>query len=405
MTMRRRSIIFAFFAVFAPQLSLAAMNHGVLILAPVITFSAGLPPEAVGIIGGLIGLGAVWCFAANSKILPCLGPMRALVFGCLLASAALLSFALDFGWFGFLAALLVGFGYAVSAPAGSMILAANTPEKLWGTLFSLRMAGVPAGGAFAGIIAASVLGHHDWRLSLLILIIPSLFSLVFLKFAKNNIQSPATLGCFSPLSILNPKLFLTPFLVLARVRRLIIITFVSIGFAAVQGSLFTFFTAYLTDALGFSLSVAGMLYATLQFSSFAGRIVMGLVSDLIGSPRILITLLGFCSPAGILILLSLEANSPQWLLVLKCVGVGSMIASWNGLFLAEVTRVSASSDVGECTAASTFFTFISFMLAPLIFGILSYNFGYQSAFILMGGFAVVSALVMLGSIIKKPIRT
>ena len=58
----------------------------------------------------------------------------------------------------------MGFGYAVSAPAGSMILASNTPKKFWGTLFSLRMAGVPAGGAFAGIVAAAIVGTYDWRL-------------------------------------------------------------------------------------------------------------------------------------------------------------------------------------------------------------------------------------------------
>ena len=121
--MELRSIIFAFFIVFLPQLSLAAINHGILVLAPIITASSGLPPEAVGIIGGLSGLGAVWCFAANSTILPCLGPIKTLAFGCLLASFALMCFALELGWIGFVAALLVGFGYAVSAPAGSMILA------------------------------------------------------------------------------------------------------------------------------------------------------------------------------------------------------------------------------------------------------------------------------------------
>ena len=54
-----RSIIFAFLAVFLPQFSLAAINHGVLVLAPVITATSGLPPEAVGLIGGLGGFGGL----------------------------------------------------------------------------------------------------------------------------------------------------------------------------------------------------------------------------------------------------------------------------------------------------------------------------------------------------------
>ena len=86
--MTLRSIIFAFFAAFLPQFSLAAINHGVLVLAPVITASSGLPPESVGLIGGLIGFGAVWFFAVNSVILPSLGSMNSLILGCLLASVA-----------------------------------------------------------------------------------------------------------------------------------------------------------------------------------------------------------------------------------------------------------------------------------------------------------------------------
>ena len=83
--MTLRSIIFAFFAVLLPQFSLATINHGILVLAPVITASSGLPPESVGLIGGLIGFGAVWFFAANSVILPSLGSMNTLILGCLLA--------------------------------------------------------------------------------------------------------------------------------------------------------------------------------------------------------------------------------------------------------------------------------------------------------------------------------
>ena len=127
--MTLRSIIFAFFAAFLPQFSLAAINHGVLVLAPVITTSSGLPPESVGLIGGLIGFGAVWFFAVNSVILPSLGSMNSLILGCLLASVAAASFAFEVGWFVFASALLVGFGYAISAPAGSIILAANIPKK------------------------------------------------------------------------------------------------------------------------------------------------------------------------------------------------------------------------------------------------------------------------------------
>jgi len=392
-----RSIIFAFLAVFLPQFSLAAINHGVSVLAPVITASSGLPPEAVGLIGGLGGFGAVWFFAANSAILPSLGSLRSLILGCILASLAAVTFALQNGWVGFVAAVLVGFGYAISAPAGSIILAANTPKRIWGTLFSLRMAGVPAGGAFAGLAAAVIVGQYDWRLSLAVLIFPSLLSIIFLKFVSAEINIPKRKNPFSFASVFNPKLFLTPFQVLARVPNLATITFVSVGFAAVQGSLFTFFTTYLTDALGFTLSLAGTLYAVVQLSSFLGRIIMGFVADLLGSIKALLAILGICSPFGLLVLTSLNIDEPLWILFFKCSLIGPMIASWNGLFLAEVTRVADMGDVGESTAASTFFTFISYMSAPLIFGFVSFYFSYHLAFAVVGCLAIISFLILIRS--------
>jgi MFS family permease len=392
-----RSIIFAFLAVFLPQFSLAAINHGVSVLAPVITASSGLPPEAIGLIGGLGGFGAVWFFAANSTILPSLGSLRSLILGCILASLAAVTFALQNGWVGFVAAVLVGFGYAISAPAGSIILAANTPKRIWGTLFSLRMAGVPAGGAFAGLAAAVIVGQYDWRLSLAVLIFPSFLSIIFLKFVSAEINIPERKNPFSFASVFNPKLFLTPFQVLARVPNLATITFVSVGFAAVQGSLFTFFTTYLTDALGFTLSLAGTLYAVVQLSSFLGRIIMGFVADLLGSIKALLAILGICSPFGLLVLTSLNIDEPLWILFFKCSLIGPMIASWNGLFLAEVTRVADTGDVGESTAASTFFTFISYMSAPLIFGFVSFYFSYHLAFAVVGCLAIISFLILIRS--------
>ena len=390
-----RSTLFAFFAVFLAQFSLAALNHGILVLAPIITKSAGLRAEAVGIIGGLSGFGAIWCYAANSAILPYIGPLKALFWGCLVGSVAAIMFTFTLGWIGFFAALAVGFGHAIITPAGSIILTDNTPKKLWGTIFSLRMAGVPAGGAFAGLVAATIITEYDWRLSLYILLCPSILTIYYLKLTKNEISLPSIKGAFALKTIFNPRLLFIPFKVVPTVRNLEKITFVSFGFAAVQGCVFTFFTTYLTMSVGFSLSVAGALYATVQIFSFFGRIMMGIFDDLLGSPRILFAFLGFCSPIGLIILVSLTPDSSKILLHFKCALVGLLIASWNGLVLAEISRISASSDIGENIAASTFFTFISYMVIPPIFGVVVHSFGYNFAFTFVGLLASLSSLTML----------
>ena len=74
----------------------------------------------------------------------------------------------------------MGFGYAITAPAGSEILAKQTPKKLWGTLFSLRMAGVPVGGAIAGIIGASIASLYSWKAAVIVIVLPALITGIFL---------------------------------------------------------------------------------------------------------------------------------------------------------------------------------------------------------------------------------
>jgi len=75
--------------------------------------------------------------------------------------------------------------------------------------------------------------------------------------------------------------------------------------------------------------------------------------------------------------------------------VGVSIATWNGLFLAEVSRVGADHDVSEATAASTFFTFISYMLSPPLFGLVVLYAGYDAAFGLVGIVVLIAAIGLL----------
>ena len=124
-----RAVFLPLSIVMLPQIALSVMQLGVPVLAPALIADLGLAPEAVGIIGGCIGLGSVWMFAANRAVTPVLGPLPALSIACLLSivgGALILS--------GHIAAILagavlIGFAYAVTAPAGSQILSAPGPKR------------------------------------------------------------------------------------------------------------------------------------------------------------------------------------------------------------------------------------------------------------------------------------
>ena len=390
-----------FLCVLFPQMALAIINHGKLVLAPLYISAAGLSPETVGIIGGLSGLGSVWFFSANSVILPSFGPVRALIFGCFLAPFGAMLLFFHQPWLIFTAAVIMGFGYAITAPAGSQILAAHTPKRLWGTLFSIRMAGVPVGGALAGLAGGSIASLYGWEIALLVIALPAVATGLFLAIVKGKISDSNDRVKFRFFNLFNPLNLLSPFKVLKKVPGLPLITFVSIGYASIQGGVFTFLTTYLMTELKMPLVLVGGLYATMQVASFAGRISVGVLADRFFSPRSVLIILGLMGPFGIYILTILNNNfSPVFLFPAMAL-IGVSIASWNGLFMTEVTNVAQNHDVSEATSASTFFTFITYMLAPLVFGFIALSYGYKYAFYSVGACGLASVVALLIKAFKE----
>ncbi|MEM6680294.1 MAG: MFS transporter, partial [Pseudomonadota bacterium] len=367
-----------------PQTVLAAVQHSISALGPELTRAAGLPPEGIGLIGGLVHLGAVWFFAASASVIGPLGPVRALGAACLLSATAAGTMLLGSAAAILLAAPLVGFAYAATAPAGSAILASSTPRRLWGTLFSVRMAGVPAGGAIAGIVAVGLAAAHSWQAGLAAMALLPLACAAFLLIAggpfKGAPEGQLRLGAILALGNLR-----RPFATLARLPALRRLTVASLGFAAAQGAAFTFLTTYLVDGVGLSLPVAGALFATLQIASVVGRIGVGMLADLLGDMlggrlRVLVILAG-ASALGTLLTMTAGFGLPLPALFVGAALIGAVVATWNGLFLAEIAAVAPEAEVSEATSAATFFTFIAYMATPPIFALLAVLFGYEAAYV------------------------
>jgi MFS family permease len=130
------------------------LDQSLAIIAPLLTAGAGLAPERVGNLSSLQFAGVVLFLLFGGPLLARLGPVRMLQTGALMAMAGLLVAAT--GWWPVLvvAALMMGIGYGPSPPAGSRILASTAPPQHRTLIFSIKQAGAPAGGAFAGLILA-----------------------------------------------------------------------------------------------------------------------------------------------------------------------------------------------------------------------------------------------------------
>jgi MFS family permease len=148
------------------------------------------------------------------------------------------------------------------------------------------------------------------------------------------------------------------------------LTGASVAFAFIQGNLFTFTVTYLTTELGYALAAAGVAFAVMQIAGMAGRVLMGWLSDRVGSAVRTLKVLAVAATATTF---ATSLISPEWpwlsvLAVLASTGLAS--TSWNGVFLAEVARISPPGKVGDATSGAVFFTFLSYTAGPAVFGFL-----------------------------------
>jgi MFS family permease len=372
---------------------------GLPVFAPVLMQAAEMRPEAYGWVGGAAGLGSVWLYKANRAFTSALGPVHSVLVAMAVAVTGALLIATGSFTLMLLGAFMVGFGYATTTPAGSQILADHTPRELRGTLFSLRQAGVPLGGVIAGAAGSWLVANTGWRTALagiaglcVVLTLPLLF-------APRRFNESRPRPAFRFGLMLSGTNLLEPFRTVTAAPGLARMSAAAIGFATVQGTVNAFFVTYATAGLGFSLTLAGTLFATMQAASVAGRVVLGFLADWLGSPRPVLRALSVMSSLSALLLASLAADWPRAGLFAALLFVGLSISTWNGLYLAEVANLAPDS-VGEATAGTTFFVFATYMLTPPLAGLVIAFFGYGWAFALAAAAALVS-----GAVLAAPRRT
>ena len=182
----------AFLTSFLPLFILAILQTGMPVLAPALMDASGMQPEAYGWVAGAMGLGSVWLYMANAAFTTALGPVRACQVSAAISVAGVALIMIGTYPLMLLGALLAGFGYATMTPAGTQILADHTPRTMRATLFSIRQAGVPLGGAVAGALGSWMIVTQGWRAALGAIAVLASFLVPLQRFA---LLRPGTLDC------------------------------------------------------------------------------------------------------------------------------------------------------------------------------------------------------------------
>lgn len=373
-------------------------------LAPALAAERGWSDAVVGYLASLNTLGSILFLALGAPFLRRLGSVRALQAGLVLGIVGLALLLPPFSATAAMASLLIGLGYGPSSPAGNDVLHRTAPPRRRAMIFSIKQAGVPAGGIIAGLSLPPIVEAYGWRAALLasgifvvavILVVQPMRA--GLDATRMREQSLALRTLFAPANIVSSLSALTasgPLVGLAAAGACL---------AVGQGIWFAYLMTFAVSGLGYDLSAAGVAFAIMQATSVFGRILLGWVADRLGSPRRLLALIGLASAASSLVMAFV---GPSWSYAAFCLlaaVAGVFVSSWNGVQLSEVARACPAHLVREASAGATLIIFLGYVAAPAAFALLLTLTGrFDIGFMLCACAGVACFAVMRSPTLRRP---
>jgi MFS family permease len=363
------------------------------VLAPVAQADIGVEASAVGIFTALVYFSAALSAPLGGTFVARLGAVRVSQFcllcgGCGFALCALAHpLALAAG------ALVLGCGYGPITPASSVILAARTPQRVRNFVMSVRQTGVPLGGALAGVLVPVLLLAMHWKTATLAISALCLLCIFALETVREHYDGGQR--AVSASTSARPTFVHMMRVVIGHteLRRMAYATFV---YGGMQWCLASFLVVFLTETAGVSLINAGFALSAAMVAGVIGRVLWGIVADLIGNARLVLGALGVAMSLSALALSQVSGEWPFVLIMLLSVIYGGTAIGWNGVYVAEIARIAPADQIATATGASLTFTYLGVVVMPFLFWLIVTASGsYAFAYIAAGVVTLVPALSYL----------
>ena len=385
-------------ATFLMQATAAFLTRLVPAIAPAVMPELGWTGTAIGYLAAVTTFGSIVFLLTGNPLIRRAGPIRALQIGLLLGGAGAALLAVPVFAAPVAASFLVGLGYGPSTPAGSDVLQRHAPAAHRNLIFSAKQAGVPLGGVLAGLALPPIAEAAGWRATLAFAVLVVLATVAAVQPLRGRIDAgrsrhePLTPGAF-----LGLRNLARPIAALASAPGLKRLAFAGACFAVGQGCWVAFLVTYLVADLRLSLTAAGLVFAVMMATGVFGRILLGFVSDRLGSGILTLRLVALTSAATSLALALTGPAWPLWALALLA-GVGGVtVSSWNGVQIAEVARLAPRHLVGETAAGSTVLIFIGYIVGPSAFAALVSATGrFDLAFTVVAAATAAALLGLMG---------
>ena len=337
------------------------------LLGPVLTQSWGMPPEAIGYLSSVSSIGICWYLACGGPMLRHFGPIRSLQLGLLCVAAGLLLLLPPSMWIGLLGALVLGLGIGPNTPAGSQVLMRTAPAQHRSLIFSIRQAGVPLGGAIAGVAVAPLVINLGLDVAICVLSFTMVATSLLVQACQKRLDDERGPPQRSwPLTFLSLSAFVRSVSLIGSYKNLPMLTALGVSFSISQACVTAFTATYLVTQHGKTLAEAGQLVAVLLAASTLARVICGWTVDRLGGGFVLLCVLAVGASSAILMITIVDlANS--WAAYACMALLGATSLGWNGVHIAELARIPPLAQVGEVTSAASLLGFVGSLCGPIAF--------------------------------------
>lgn len=341
------------------------------LLAPELAAETGLNARDFGLSITFTFIGAFLSSPFTGAFVRRFGGSGAITRFCV-AMAGAMALVLTGTWTGtMIAAFLFGLGYGPQGPVGMTLVTQSAEPARRGLFLALRHSAVPLAASLAGRILPPFMLMAGWQAGVLsvagLLLLAAAFTLLFSGLFRVEAAPPRNL---SPAQRFR-ELFRVP----ANLRFLWAAGF---AFAFTQTAVTTFSYIYLLEVAGFSAIAAGIFASNLHATALIGRPVLGILTDRLGSPSLVLAGIAVVTVGAIIALLNTGPETPGWALIPLALACGVSGQCWNSVFVTAMSFRVESADLAELNGRAFAFMSVGWMASPpIIWALIEVTGGYS----------------------------
>lgn len=332
-----------------------------------------------GLLVSVVNVGPLFCMLFVGRLLDQYNEKILISISSFLLGSSLILTNIVSGFNGLLFVfLLIGMFYSVSQPGGSKVILKWFPKENRGLAMGIRQAGIPIGGALAGVLIPFLTVQYNMTYAInSIACICKIGGVLFFVFYKEPyVQEEARKGH-------NKISFWMELKVVICKKELYPIYITGICMISLQMVLVGHFMKFLAGEQSITSIVAGTVFSVMFFSGMIGRIALAAISDVFykGNRRIPL-FIAVCASIGLILLLVMNIHTiTSGVLYSISALLGFFSIGWFSLFIAEVAELASEESVGITVSVALTLNQIAIIVAPVLFGYIVDEEGYMYAWL------------------------